>query len=229
MTKPSRPDVRYNEVILGPDVSVSCGRCGDDMEWNDGHRCDRCGLDYGETLGQSPTIMDEWQHYAQQTLPEATAEKPGHLLVWPADERHEQPGRHAWLLHVGCPYGAWNGVECVLRDTVNGYDAFYSLEIAEGIPFELVDYYRDRRPIPRLLPGVYRVELTGVQLVPLRVAECLGVVDEDRGEGTHPDPDNLVALTLERAEAAFRPAGKVEPAPVTSRALRVVEAAEKYL
>ena len=32
MTRSKRPDVRYNELVEGPDITVSCGRCGEEME-----------------------------------------------------------------------------------------------------------------------------------------------------------------------------------------------------
>lgn len=227
MTKPTRPDVRYNEIVMGPDIAVSCGRCGDDMDYDDGFRCDRCGLDYGEDPGPSPTLTHDWQYYAQTTFPEATAEKPGHLLVWPHSNEHARPSEHAWVLHVGCDHGAWDGVTCALGDAARVYRAMDAMEVAEGIPFELADHFGSR--VVRLLPGVYRVELTGVQLVPLRVAACVAVVDESYGSDTHPHPDNLVELTGEMAEAAFPPAGKVRPAPYTRTALSTVTASEKFL
>jgi len=227
MTKPARPDVRHNELIMGPEITVACGRCGDDMDYEDGFSCDRCGLDYGSDPGPAPTLMRDWEYYGHETLPEATADKPGHLLVWPCEDDYARPGEHAWVLHVGCAHGYTNGVDCDLGDLARGYRALDAMEVAEGIPFELADYCGDR--VVRLLPGVYRIELTGVQLVPLRVAACVAVVDAEYGKGTHPHPDNLVELTAEVAEAAFRPAGKVRPAPYTRPADVVVTASEKFL
>lgn len=227
MTKPKRPDVRYNELVEGPDITVSCGRCGEEMEHHDGFACACCGLDYGED-GRTPEIDGEWVYYAQQRFPDATAEQPAHLLVWPRDSAYGKPGTYAWVLHLGCPHAFMHGVECPLRDATSGYGALDAVEVAEGIPYELVDYYVDKKVV-RLLPGVYRIELTGVQLVPVRVAQCLGVVDPTDGPEAHPSPYNLVELTAELVEDAFRPAGKVRPAPVTSPALRVAEVAEKFL
>lgn len=227
MTKPTRPAVRYNEIVMGPDIAVSCGRCGDDMDYDDGFRCDRCGLDYGEDPGGSPTLMHDWTYYAQTAFPDATVDKPAHLLVWPYGNEFARSSEHAWVLHVGCEHGAWDGVTCALGDAARAYRAMDTMEVAEGIPFELADHFG--HPVTRLLPGVYRVELTGVQLVPLRVAACMAVVDESYGGDTHPHPDNLVELTAEAAEAAFSPAGKVRPAPYTRPGEVIVAASEKFL
>lgn len=197
------------------EVTYSCPRCGEDVDWEDGLHCRPCGLTWGQDDSNDGAIDSSWAHFLEQLSADSdnplSTEDGTHLMIYTEPGKHETASEHTWFAHYGCRTKTWSRavVDCdFVRAVDDGQLVMMrgGMEIAPGIT------YGTNCRVAVLPSGVYRVELTGMELVPLRVVELVASMPED---ATDFDPDLLErygpAVTPEVAMRYHRPMITVNP------------------
>ncbi len=202
MTPPARP-LRF-PVADRLEVSYSCPRCGDDVDWEDGLHCRPCGLTWGESESNDGEIDSSWAYFLGQLSEDPdnplSTDDGTHLMIYTEPGKHETASEHTWFAHYGCRTKTWSRsiVDCDFVRAVDDGQAVMmrgGMEIASGLTYALNPLLG--KSIAVLPSGVYRVELTGMELVPLRVVELVASMPDG---ATDFDPD-----LLERHNAAITP------------------------
>lgn len=186
------------------EVSYSCPRCGEDVGWEDGLHCRPCGLTWGEDAANDGEIDSSWQYFLDQLSKDPdnplSIEDGTHLMIYTEPSQGAPVSDHTWFAHYGCRTKSWSRriVDCdFVRAIDDGQHVMLrgGMEIASGVTFGLNTLYG--RDVAVLPSGVYRVELTGMALVSLRVVELVAAMPSD---ATDFDPD-----LLERHNPALTP------------------------
>lgn len=186
------------------EVTYSCPRCGEEVGWEDGLHCDPCGLSWGEDANGDGEINMRWAYFLDQLSNDPdnplTSDNGLHLMIYTEPGRHETASEHTWFAHYGCATKAWNlrTVDCDFVKAVDDGQLVMmrgGMEIAPGVTYGLNSL--SGKDVAVLPSGVYRVELTGMSLVPLRVVELVAAMP-DGAENLDPD-------LLERHDPAVTP------------------------